>query len=220
MRIGIISEGQADIAVLTNLLKGLTGLDSNDIVPLRPKLKFDKTHLAHLDPESHGTWSLVRQECIERKKIEDFLAVADNTHIVIHIDTAEATQFDVRPPIKNNHIYCEKLRALVINKIHQWLDFTHLEETIYAIAIEEIDAWLLPIFETKDSCLINNPKSRLQYILTKKGQDSTSNYANYLKLSIPLSKDREIVRGKLLSKNCSLRLFYEEVKFSVMNRNL
>jgi hypothetical protein len=219
MRIGIISEGPADTAVITNILKGITGLDSNDIVPLRPRLKYDNTHLAHLDPDSHGSWTLVRQECVERKKIEEFLSFEDSTHILIHIDSAEAALYGITLPEKKGHAYCEKLRALVINKIHQWLEFNHLEEVIYAIAIEETDAWVLTIFEDKETCFINNPKNKLRYI-ARGLMNSSSSYDKYLALSDAFSKEKKMQKEKLLLKNCSLRLFHDEVRFSVMNKQL
>jgi hypothetical protein len=212
MRIGIISEGPADIAVITNILKGVTGIDSNDIVPIRPLLKFDNTHLAHLDPGSFSTWSLVKEECVERKKIEQFLSLDDSTHVVIHVDTAEASNYGITLPSKKDHNYCETLRELVVEKINEWLENNFPNKILYAIAIEEIDAWVLVIYDKKVTCLVNNPKSRLQYVLNKQDENSTSDYSNYLRLSKPLAKKKEVERGKFLDFNCSLRLFYEEVK--------
>lgn len=210
MRIGIVSEGPADTAVITNILKGVTGMDTNDIVPIQPRLKYDKTHLAHLDATSFSNWSLVRQECMERKKIEEFLSLEDSTHVVIHIDASEASLYEIEIPPKDYHQYCTTLRQAVVDKIKSWLDHNFSEIILHAVAIEETDAWVLAIFETRTSCEVANPKKRLQFILSKKGENTTSDYANYLRLSKPFTKEKEII--KRMDYNCSLRSFYEEVK--------
>jgi len=217
MRIGIVSEGPADIAVITNILKGVTGLDTNDIVPIQPRLKYDKTHLAHLEATSFSTWSLVRQECLERKKIEEFLSLEDSTHVVIHIDAAEANLYEVNIPEKDYHNYCNTLRKAIVDKIKEWLDNNFPDIILHAVAIEETDAWVLAIFETRTSCEVVNPKRRLKFILNKKGENSTSDYPNYLRLTKAFTKEREIIKS--LNYNCSLRSFYEEVKQVITKAN-
>lgn len=211
MRIGIISEGGADTAVITNILKGITGLDSSNFVPIRPRLSFDNTTLQHLDPDQKGGWSMVQWECQERKKIAEFFSLDDATHIVVHIDSAEAEQYGIRKLDKDYHEYCTELRTQVINKIKEWLNQEYQEKMLYAVAIEEIDAWVLVMFHNGSTCGIVNPKAKLQYLLGKKREDSTSNYRNYLRLTKPFSKKNALIKEGFLSHNCSLKMFYDDV---------
>jgi hypothetical protein len=210
MRIGIISEGGADTAVITNILKGITGLDSSNFVPIRPRLSFDNTTLQHLDPDQKGGWSLVQLECMEKRKIVEFFSLDDATHIVVHIDSAEADQYGVGRLDKNYHEYCAELRSQIISKIKEWLNQEYEEKMLYAIAIEEIDAWVLVMFHNKTTCEIVNPKAKLQYVLRKKNEDSTSNYKNYLRLTKLFSKKNALVKEGFLSLNCSLKMFYDD----------
>ncbi|CAL1519389.1 hypothetical protein [Chitinophaga sp. MM2321] len=210
MRIGIISEGGADTAVITNILKGITGLDSSNFVPIRPRLSFDNTTLQHLDPDQKGGWSLVQLECQEKKKIDDFFSLEDATHIIVHIDSAEAEQYGIRRSDKSHHEYCTELRTEIINKIKEWLNHKYEEKILYAIAIEEIDAWVLVMYHDKATCQITNPKGKLQYILNKKGEISTSNYKNYFRLTKPFSKKNALIKEGYLDLNCSLKMFYDD----------
>jgi hypothetical protein len=216
MRIGIIAEGGADVAVITNLLKGVTGLDSNDIVPILPKMNFDNTHLAHLNPESFSNWNLITKECIERKRIEEFFSFEDSTHIVIHIDTAESHLYEIEIPQKNYHEYCSALRNIVTQKLNALLEGKYSDKILYAIAIEETDAWILAIIDNSESCKSRNPKKKLQFLLKEK---IVSNYDNFLKLSKPFSNETEIKKKKYLERNCSLRLFYEEIQEKLSNES-
>ena len=215
MRIGVISEGHADRAVIENILLGLTGLDKSNIIALRPIYNLDETDKANKDPMTFSSWSIIKEECEERELIDGFLAMEGQDFVVIHVDTAEADQYGVKRPVKSS-TYCQDLRSLVVDEINSWLKKDISDQILYAIAIEEIDAWILTIYEKRDSTSSISPKERLGRILGKKGINSTSDYDNYLKLSKPLSKDREIKREKFLDYNCSLNAFFEEIKTKVI----
>ena len=45
MRVGIIAEGRADLAVILNILKGRLGVDRSQVQPLRPEYDQDETDL-------------------------------------------------------------------------------------------------------------------------------------------------------------------------------
>lgn len=212
MRIGVISEGHADRAVIENLIVGLTGLDSVDIEPLRPQYNYDETDKAVLDPKTFSSWSVVMQECKEREMIDGFLEIEGQDFIAIHIDTAEADQYGISRPPKDNN-YCMNLRNLVIQEMIKWFGEDISDSILYAIAIEEIDAWLLTIYDNRDTTTTATPKEKLQRILGKAKPkiNLASNYDNYLKLSKPFSKKKDINRGQFLERNCSLEAFYEEI---------
>lgn len=48
MRLGIIAEGNADVAVIKAVLKALKGIDGSDVVQLRPREQYDETDLNEL----------------------------------------------------------------------------------------------------------------------------------------------------------------------------
>jgi hypothetical protein len=212
--IGVISEGPADQAVITNVLKGTLGIDDSNIRPLLPINKTDETDRSiPKTVEEFGGWSSVKKECIEKKIINQFLAIDGQDYIVVHLDSAEASQYGVPSiPVKDEN-YAQNLRILMIELIDSWLeDRKVIDSTLHALAIEETDAWLLTIYEPgRDSTKSADPKKRLSFILSKEKVDSSSNYNNYLKLSRPLSKAKE-VRKRIFSQfNISLEAFIEEV---------
>lgn len=218
MKIGVISEGHADRAIITNILIGITGIDINDIEPLRPIYNLDETDKAILNPQNFSSWSVVKEECESKQLIEGFLALEGQDFVVIHIDSAESSEYGVeRPKEPKSDLFCKNFRNNIINQINNWFnDATLHEKILYAVAIEEIDAWLLTIYEKKNSCYSANPKERLSRVLSKTGLNSTSNYKNYLKLSDDFSKTRKVKKGNFLSYNCSLNAFYQEVVIKVL----
>jgi len=216
MKIGVICEGHADRAVITNIITGITGLDRSNILALRPTNKSDETDKAFKNPKSISSWSVIKEECEKKELINEFLAIEGQDFVVIHIDTAEAGSYGVNSPNKKSDNYCENIRSLVVGKINDWLVTDLSKSILYAVAVEEIDAWVLTIYEQGDSSKPANPKKQLSRVLAKKDLDSTSNYNNYLILSNPLSKQREITKNNYLSYNCSLKAFHDEVKTKVL----
>jgi hypothetical protein len=215
MRIGVISEGHADRAVIANLLIGLKNLDSNDIKSIRPDYSKDETDKVNSHAKTaFSTWSIVKEECEKRTSIEQFLSIEDQ-FVVIHIDTAEAEDYGIIRPDKNDHDYCSKLRTLVMEKIEEWIKPPKIDALLHAIAIEEIDAWVLTIYDKNDSSKSAKPKEKLSFILGKKGIESTSKFDNYFKLSADFRKLKKISQGRYLDYNYSLKAFYEEVKLKV-----
>lgn len=217
MKIGVISEGHADRAVIENIIVGLTGLDRSDIDALRPIYTTDETDKALLSTKTFSTFSVVKEECEKRDLIDGFLAIEGQDFVVIHIDTAEADQYEINRPDKGKaDNYCEELRALVVQQINTWLKKDMSDEILYAIAIEEIDAWILTIYDSRDSSLSASPKEKLNFILRKSKINTTSNYINYSRLSRPLSMIKKVRKGNFLLYNCSLKAFFEEVETKVI----
>ena len=186
MKIGVISEGHADRAVITNVIAGLTGIDPSQIEAIRPIDNYDETDKAILDPKSFGGWTAVKEECEKREMIDLFLAIEGQDFIAIHIDTAEAESYGIKRPDKNAPNYCEILRELLVQQINIWLKEDLASQVLYAIAIEEIEAWILTIYDQQDSTRSAKPKEKLSKILGKKEIKSTSDYDNFLEISKPL----------------------------------
>lgn len=216
MRIGIIAEGHADRAVIENILTGLTGLDSSSFVPLRPSDLTDETDNWKNAPGSFGSWTHVKNECQARELIDPFLLLDDHDFIVLHIDSAEAHLYGVTKPNPKTENYCTSLHKLILQKIHEWLGEDMSEVMLHAIAIEEIEAWLLTLSEVGDSSRYLDAKKRFERLMSKKNIDSTSDYSNFNKLSREFSKARAHVDNTFNDRNYSLAAFCTEVVDKVM----
>jgi hypothetical protein len=209
MKIGVISEGHSDRAVIVNIMKGVAGLDSSDIEALRPIFTKDETDKAlKKNPSSFSSWSVVKVECESRELIDGFLSIEGQDFIVIHLDSAECADYGVQRTNKTN------LRELIINQVNNWLAKDLSNSILYAIAIEEIDAWILTIYEKNDSTTTARPKEKLSRVLRKLKGNSTPTYDNFLAITKTFSRSKDI--EKYLEYNHSLAAFHEEIKLKVL----
>jgi len=178
VKVGIVAEGPADIAVLMNILHGKLGVERRDVLPIRPELTLDETDLAekrkggYRPPraEEFSNWTLVLEECRERSKLADFLdsPVDEERLLVIHIDTAEAEQkgYEVQRPDRQAPDYVEAMRSRVVAKLGELLGKDLSTQARFAVAVEETDAWVLTLHDPgdKDTGLIRDPKKRLAHL--------------------------------------------------------
>lgn len=178
MRVGIVAEGPADVAVLMNILHGKLGVERKDVLPIRPELTLDETDLAERRragyqpprPEEFSNWALVLEECGQRENLEAFLEspIDDDRWLVVQIDTAEAALkgYDVRKPDPAAPDYVATLRALVVARLTALVGPAIARRTRFAVAVEETDAWVLTLFAPgeKDTGLIRNPKKKLEHL--------------------------------------------------------
>ncbi len=174
MRVAIVAEGPADVAVLMNILHGKLGVERKDVLPIRPELTLDETDLSARrkggyqppKPTEFSNWGLVLDECKERTRLADFLdsPIEEEHLLVVHIDTAECeqTHYDVKRPNKKAADYVSSLRALVVGKLEKLLGPDISEKTRFAVAVEETDAWLLALHAPgeRDTGLIGDPKNQ------------------------------------------------------------
>lgn len=217
MRIGVISEGHADRAVILNIIKGITGLDDSDIKAILPIRALDETDKARVkDKEEFGGWPSVKNECEKGILINEFLSIEGQDFVVIHLDTAECHEYGVQRPNKKENEYGKKVIDLVIDQINSLLGAIDKNSFLYAIAVEETDAWILPIYESKDSTTSYKAKEKLSSVLAKKSINSTSDYNNFLILSKPFLNGKAVKKGKFLEYNYSLNAFVEEVQAKVL----
>jgi hypothetical protein len=177
MQIGIIAEGKGDCAVLQNILWSVLK-EEDEVRFLRPEFDLDETDLQDsaykaMTEDEFSSWTLVQKDCVSKTRLQSFL-VDDNIFveersIIIQIDTAECEleHYEVTRPIKDAN-YSTNLRTAVINKINTWLDNLYTRQLYYAICIEEMEAWLLPLYETKDSTKHADPKKKFDALIGKK----------------------------------------------------
>ena len=135
--VAIYAEGRADLAVLTNIIKGVLG-DDVTIYPHRPELDFDETDLHEMRPEQFSTYALVIEDCKNHAKFAAVLdAVAEERLIVIHFDAAEAHRSEFALPAGPE----ETLRARLVQRIEEWTCPAHHPHLRYAIAVMETEAF-------------------------------------------------------------------------------
>lgn len=230
MRVGIIAEGHSDRAVITNILKGLLDINKADIKYIRPPDPdsypddIDETDLAQMQADEFSNWTIVRQECIERTKIANFFdSIENNRFIIIHLDTDTRFEqgYEVSEPKKaNTPIYFTVLRENVKSKVNEWLENQYIENIVYAIAIEETDAWILTIYtDDEETGIFPNAKERLNKEINKPNVFSEKErkklfqldtFQRYHSLSYDFRKPKKL--AQLANQNLSLKLFCEELK--------
>ncbi len=223
MRYGIIAEGVADISVIRGILKYLLQADGTDIYPIRPKETIDETDAAEM---RFSNWELVMRTCADTDILSAFFdSFEEDGVIIVQIDTAERGEanYNVPQPARTGNMdwtaYATTLRQAVKEKMEQYIPDRYKSRMVYAIAIEETDAWLIPIFgkTNADTASYANPKERLQsvintlgnkkkkYINTRKGHLDYAEIAQQFKHALPACR----------KFNKSLDLFCTELENSI-----
>ena len=208
-----------------NLVRGHCWVELGVVVnvpSIRPDLARDETDLHEMAESQFSNWGIVRQECVDRARIDELLVpFADERLVVIHIDTAEAelAGYDVKRPGRQEADYAGKLRQRVVEKIDEWLAGEHLALIRHAVAVEEMDAWLLPMWSAhRDTAGRPDPKKELKMALNKSNKLSDKArkrlsqlgaYDLYATLSEPLRQRKTL--DECAAKNESLRLFVESL---------
>ena len=210
MRLGVICEGHTDRVVISNVLKGIHGIDSSQIDPLRPQDSLDETDIANLPEEYFSNWSIVKSECESREKIRKFLTIEGNDFVIIHIDSAEADEYGIVRPSKD-HQYCKILRERIKNQIKDWMMGEFEDEIICAITVEEIEAWILTIFEQRNSCQSADPKERLKKVLARNGTKFVQSREFFNDITRPFTKKKNFTKYQFTTYNDSLNEFCLEV---------
>jgi hypothetical protein len=225
MRVGIIAEGWSDVAVIRNILKAVLGLDQSETDPLRPELEKDETSLYAMREEEFSTWKLVKKECESRSKIAGYLESVDEPRlIVVHLDTDIRFElgYDVHLPNPINTVEdIDQLCENVSSKIHTWLDGNHTDNIVCAVAVQEIDAWVLTIYDTfAETGLLLNAKERLHKEINKTNKLNErerkqvfsfwkDKYAQYSLLSADFRKRKSLESCK--TRNRSLMIFCDKL---------
>lgn len=219
MRIGVIAEGFADIVIVKSVLKALIGIEMSEMQAIRPIEAFDETDLAELN---FSNWQLVLESCRDENLICTFFDMLDDEALlVVHIDTAERGEegYDITEPQRTGHPdwkeYSKVLRDNVRQKVENLLPVRFRDKVAYAIAIEETDAWLIPLFDNTqkgDTASHVKAKEKLRTIISslKKNSkyiDTRHNNLNYASIGAEFRKGLKNARRR----NESLNLFCVEV---------
>lgn len=220
MEIRIIAEGPADVDVIKAIARKLTGVDSENIIPILPSDTIDETDRFS---GNFSNWKMVLDKIADAEFLENALATIDGDYILaIHIDTAERGEpgYDVNQPMRTRDTdwlqYATELREKVKAKMQSLIPVQYHDRIAYAIAIEETEAWILPMFERVpvDTASHAQPKETLgsKIGLDKKLQrryvDTAKNELDYKRLGKELAKDLRNCR----QKNYSLHAFCVDIE--------
>jgi hypothetical protein len=215
MRFGIVAEGRADLAVITNVLKGAVRVDDQDIQWLVPEYRRDETDRHDPPKAGFSNWELVRTACVDGGGIAEFFdsPVADEKWVVIHVDAAEADLYGVeRAAAGGEGDLVEELRRRIVAQIDQWLGDRFDERVRHAVAVQETDAWVLTLFTTDETASLANPKERLNRAMNDGFSDKERKrlfqrkaFPRYDELSKALRKPKQL--EECCRRNRSLALF-------------
>lgn len=209
----LIAEGKTDLYVIENILVGLLGEDNIDVIDLSPLRKAKAG-------ESFSNWEKVLEYCTQAEFAQAFQTEG---FIIIQIDTdvSEQKGFDVlkyrgnaEKELTINGLI-EKVKEKIIEKITKEVYEQHKDRIIFAIAINSIECWLLPLYFEKESdkSQILNCFDRLNKGLAKKNLKTISvnkDPFSYNDLSLPYTKSK--ILQNCYTENPSLQIFVEEVK--------
>ena len=225
MEIRIIAEGPADKDVIKAILRKITGAESEDIITILPSDTVDETDRFS---GNFSNWQLVLDKLADADFWENAMAtIADDYIVAVHIDTAERGEqgYDVPQPLRSKDLdwqqYATKLRQNVKDKLQHLIPDHYQDRIAYAIAIEETEAWILPMFENVqvDSASHVQPKERLQRVvgsdkkLHKQFVDTAKKELDYVRLGRELARDLKNCR----KKNHSLHVFCLDLE-NLMNK--
>lgn len=224
MRVGVIAEGVADVNVIKAILKKIAGIDGSEVRMLRPQEQLDETDLNELN---FSSWQLVFESCKDMEKLSAFFEeIEGEALLIVHVDTAERglLGYDITEPQRTGRtdfaVYSEQLRKKVIEKLKALLPEQYHQNIAYAIAIEETDAWLIPLFENnaKDTASHAKAKETLSKLigkdkkLQKEFTDTSKKSLNYKTLGKLFAKKFAECRAR----NKSLDLFCVEVEGKII----
>jgi hypothetical protein len=151
--IGILSEGRTDQKVIKQVLLGFFANqgDAADTLVIHPFFPPEVTLPG--EPEVGG-WTVLKRRLEDGHHLQ---ALQYNDYIVIHIDTdvCEDPGYDVprHDPGTMSALEPAQLREAVKARLIEWLgdEFfaTHGHRVLFAIAVDTIECWLLPLLETQ-----------------------------------------------------------------------
>jgi hypothetical protein len=215
LRFGVIAEGPSDQPVIENILLGFFQDEEEEPVinPIQPPPATAST------PAPPGGWSLVFESL---KRGDPQKALQFNDYLVIHIDTdvQEEPGFDVPRREGGNELSIpdrvERIIARLATEIDQEFFKTDGHRILFAIAVDSIECWLLPLlYKNKKAEKTTGCLDAANYELRRTEKDGLS-APNGTKF--PTAYDdasRGYLKRKTLMKhrdqNPSLKLFVEKL---------
>lgn len=209
---GLVAEGNSDHAVLENILLGLFEEDiSDEITTLQPiRGATDEAAI-----KAFGGWYKVFEYC----RSEDFRgAFQEVQYLVIQIDTdvSEQIHYDVKQTDESGkklipEVLIEKIKVkfeqIIVNEFGQDFLNNHQDRILFAISVDEIECWLLPLYYTDST---KSKTNNCDHKLHQKAGKFEKNYSDYDKISKDFRKSKTLTN--LYPQNPSLKFFVDSVK--------
>lgn len=210
MEIGIVSEGYTDQIVIENILRGFLN---------------DKNLSAnYLQPPNRiipAGWNNLLKYC---SSVEFKQSFQNNDFIIVQIDTDFMRGKDVPKEdiIETKDVevleLIENFKALLIKKIGNEFYESYANQIIFAISVDSIECWLLPIYSANDfklktkteNCLgtLNRLlKGKEDFYIDKKDGD------NYTTMSKHFLKNKNL--QEYTTAQPSFKLFFEELELKI-----
>ncbi|MFN0215781.1 MAG: phage tail protein [Saprospiraceae bacterium] len=211
---GLIAEGPTDHAVLENILIGHFNDPDLTIRPLQPLL--DSTDGA----QRQGGWTQVVAYC-QSSFFQG--AFEQNDYLVVQIDTdclhEKPFELDLKNPVQSlvNQVI-GKMESLITDSFEKGFWETYHEKILFAVAVDELECWLLPLFYAdKNAAATNNCLHKLNTQLAKNKHSTINPHAKgpkqYDKLSRPLCKPKGL--RSAAAKNPSLGIFIQALPVKI-----
>jgi len=218
---GIISEGPTDQIIIDNILVGF--FNNEDFLGVR-YLQPLRDETDSLAIEKFGGWYKVFEYCRSQNFIEAF---EQNDYLIIQIDTdrCEDTHFDVRKSKADGSLVTplELIEAVTTKFEMIFTEAFGLEKfelfkhrVIYAICVNEIECWLLPLYyddRTKSST--NNCIHKLNQKISERlgfyidPSNKSNQVGNYDKISRGYLKNKTLMTS--CNHNPSLQVFIQKL---------
>jgi hypothetical protein len=212
---GFITEGYTDQIVIENILIGLLNDDDLFVTRLQPTL--DETAINSVP--SHGNWHKALQYC-ESQDFKDAFLRIDYAIIQIDADIFKtqqlplAYQINLAPNITPEETITA-IKEKIIDLIGEVFYQNHNQKIIFAISVDAIECWLLPIYyqnlPAKASKTTGCLKSLNEKLSKDEGFTIDKKSPKYYRIvSKKYLKHKE--SKKLYALNPSLRIFVEDIQ--------
>jgi len=212
----LITEGITDQIVIENILLGFAGTVEIDINPLQPLR--DETDLNRI--VSPGNWHKVLEYC-SSLRFKD--ALQFNDFIVVQIDTDVCHDYQVSDRDEEGNELSvedmtERIRLFLMQRIGLEFYEKYRPRILFAIAVQSIECWLLPLLYTDDKkSKTKNCLDTLNRALIKQKSfsiDAKNKHPDYYRIvSEPYSKHKKLM--ELYKYNPSLNTFVRSLEESV-----
>ena len=146
--IGLICEGVSEINIMTRIISKYFN-EETDVNPIEPETILENGRRIQKDG-SYGGWQQVLRHCND-ETITNILDFNDYLVIQIDSDTSGQVGYDVNPLNDDGkHKEDSMLYNDIKERLHKNISKEVLEKyagrILYAICINEIECWLLPLY--------------------------------------------------------------------------
>jgi hypothetical protein len=208
MQIGVVTEGFTDHVVISSILAGWIAVTDLEITRHFPLNDATDAGIA-----TGGWGNLI--DYLKSQAFRDTFAVSEI--VVVHIDTDRCEDYGVSMRIEDRERTVEELIEAVALEMQSWItpDFFALvaDRILFAIAVHQIECWLLPIYFTdKKRSKTTNCIDTLNQVLPQREGFSihAKEYRYYEKMSKHFLKRKQLLQYAV--HNPSLHTFVQKLE--------